>query len=1064
MRIIKPTLALFLGAAPRSVARLLCVLLGMLLALPHGARAAHLYGFSHVGVELGISSRRVNHIMVDRRGFVWACTPLGLDRFDGYAVKSFKYKVTDKGSVSIRDVQEYGPDTLLVNTGEGYCLFERSMERFLPADDFMARFGIDSRAKGVWIDDIQNVWVNSPKGFYVTTRDGRRHTVPTSGHDSEIRNICIVHGGVVALFASGRIVKCIAPSDGSAPAPVSMSSPIKGGSKALYFDSNSDIWAVSQQGDSLWFRSQAGKKWELKVSPQDLGERDSVRINGVAEDGQGGIWLSTERHGLYVIERKMGGFAHVRRNVALANGLRSDYCSCISASRRKESDNDASQAIYVGYMDAGFSVYDPRALKFESLASQSSDAQVRMVDVASIVPAWDSLVYVSTYGNGLWLVNCFTHETERIPLGPNAMVRGLAVGGRGKVYWSWEGRGLCSIDEDGHKVLSNEPNAPECIKERKVGCVAVSADGSLWVASGNKVQCRVGSTGKWCEQDYALESNVRVIRKCGRNEVLVVTEREIYNFRTERGKMFCETQMLEDDDAHPYDVCVDSRNLLWVASETDLRVYGRLNESWNEVWRHSQPGESFVAVIPDNRGGVIAASATHVAVITVTTLRNGSFGFDAAVYSSRAGLMRGAINPNALCQVPGGDIWVGGEMGISVYRPDDVVRELMLHRVYFSNLSVEGKDVEPNQKVYGVVPIDKSLLYEDCITLRENTPMVSLYVSLPGAASPKALTYTCKIDGLSVQEIVTTSPQIALPQLPRGSYTVRVVARNPDGANSFEGSIDIEVVGPWYSSTIFLSAVLLSLVIVIFVMLRLSKARLTFERFAPSNTWNNNVKVEDDTDDDTVRREVVVDVAANVQSSINGVVEKLKPLLEHRGWRNEDFFEAKLLSAKLEENGALLGMLTADKDVTVNRQYLILQRHDFVNLVRTYCTAIDSMTNGLVQLSFASSADCIIACYDEAMARMVLSDILTSAVAATSGRGFVDVWVGLKREFQGKAVMMVTVGGVDVTGDVGYFGSDKTLKNIPANVSNAIQQHNADLFRMERNDGSSTLLLIIPLG
>ena len=334
------------GCRTSALLALLFIFLGV------GNASAAVYGFRHVGVDAGLSNREVNSICVDAHGLVWICTPWGLDKYDGNNVTSFSTQADGLGSLALYNVQEFGNDTLVVRSEDGYLIFRRSTESFSRADDFLTSVGASVRLDGLWIDDGKNVWVYDKGRFFVTTQHGQTYDVPVATDYSRIATLAVVHGGVIVLFESGRLLRCVAPTDGCSPSPISMSSPLAGGANAMYVDSHNDFWAVNATGDTLWHRPQSGKKWTISLTSLDLDKSKHIVMNGIAEDVQGAIWISTVSDGLYVANRKAGALTHVGRDVSSPNGLRSNFCTCLTASR------GVNQAVYVGYANAGFSTED----------------------------------------------------------------------------------------------------------------------------------------------------------------------------------------------------------------------------------------------------------------------------------------------------------------------------------------------------------------------------------------------------------------------------------------------------------------------------------------------------------------------------------------------------------------------------------------------------------------------------------------------------------------------------------------------------------------------------------
>ena len=66
------------------------LLTALLLLNISGVLYAANYRFSRIEAEGGLSHNKVNALFKDRDGFLWIGTPTGLNRYDGYTVKTYR--------------------------------------------------------------------------------------------------------------------------------------------------------------------------------------------------------------------------------------------------------------------------------------------------------------------------------------------------------------------------------------------------------------------------------------------------------------------------------------------------------------------------------------------------------------------------------------------------------------------------------------------------------------------------------------------------------------------------------------------------------------------------------------------------------------------------------------------------------------------------------------------------------------------------------------------------------------------------------------------------------------
>lgn len=92
------------------------------------------YKFRHLNTDHGLSSNEINVILKDSKGFIWIGTNDGLNRFDGYHIKTFHHDPLDSSSLKddrIISIEEQIDGDLLIGTCTGGLnRYDYSKERF----------------------------------------------------------------------------------------------------------------------------------------------------------------------------------------------------------------------------------------------------------------------------------------------------------------------------------------------------------------------------------------------------------------------------------------------------------------------------------------------------------------------------------------------------------------------------------------------------------------------------------------------------------------------------------------------------------------------------------------------------------------------------------------------------------------------------------------------------------------------------------------------------------------------------------------------------------------------
>ncbi|MGH8525113.1 MAG: two-component regulator propeller domain-containing protein, partial [Gammaproteobacteria bacterium] len=89
--------------------------------------------FTHLSTEQGLSQSRVDHMLQDRRGFIWIGTYNGLNRYDGYRFKAYKPDPNNPNSLGgalVLPLFEDRSGILWIGVDAGLDRFDPTTERF----------------------------------------------------------------------------------------------------------------------------------------------------------------------------------------------------------------------------------------------------------------------------------------------------------------------------------------------------------------------------------------------------------------------------------------------------------------------------------------------------------------------------------------------------------------------------------------------------------------------------------------------------------------------------------------------------------------------------------------------------------------------------------------------------------------------------------------------------------------------------------------------------------------------------------------------------------------------
>ncbi|MEL7161432.1 MAG: two-component regulator propeller domain-containing protein, partial [Bacteroidota bacterium] len=332
-------------------------------------------------------------------GFMWFGTFDGLNRYDGYTIKTYKPKPEDSTSLSSIIVYSLTGDQegnlWIGTTGGGLNFYDSETEHFT---NFRATPGaahglISDNIKCLLLDRQQRLWVGMHQGLNVvdlkTWEPGTspRFLRVTSGNDSSfhVSEIYEDREGTI-WFGSDAGVHYLSPRAPLTPATLKRL-PIAG------FNPVNSIQELPS-GDLVF-----GGRGGTYVHPAGT---DSVRL--ITEITTTSLGLDSTRNWLWV-----GTYGGLQRHRILADGttrLVANYVNdptnrnSLSNNSIEELHMGADSSVWIGTFGGGVNLYDARSKDFGHLAFRNDADGLSNNNVRSIAQDAAGRVWIGTVGGG----------------------------------------------------------------------------------------------------------------------------------------------------------------------------------------------------------------------------------------------------------------------------------------------------------------------------------------------------------------------------------------------------------------------------------------------------------------------------------------------------------------------------------------------------------------------------------------------------------------------------------------------------------------------------------------
>lgn len=355
----------------------LMVLGFVLLLQPLQMRAAlQNIEFSSLNNRDGLSNSQVNAILKDKTGYVWFGTQSGLNRFDGFRMKTFLYSATNQTSLAnnyVDELQEDNEGKIWVHTSVGYCVYDPTTEQFdRKPEVWLKTINVEGVPQRLLVDSQKNMWIQVwGKGLYYynvkneTTYLFKYVKKPKSGclMDGDISSLKDVDGKLLVTYGDGML--CLL--DGDKQSALWYNTFLKdhrlcGDNGAYSFVENNHTFWVSTTTEAYVFNS-LNRQWLSTRSY--LAQRgilvpvnDRIVIRDLQVNVNGALWVATDHHGLFYIDFKTKAcHQYVHSNVRgsiVDNSLQKVYI-------------DNFGAVWVGSYKNGVAYYSPSSSKFNTI-------------------------------------------------------------------------------------------------------------------------------------------------------------------------------------------------------------------------------------------------------------------------------------------------------------------------------------------------------------------------------------------------------------------------------------------------------------------------------------------------------------------------------------------------------------------------------------------------------------------------------------------------------------------------------------------------------------------------
>lgn len=786
--------------------------------------------FGHLSIEQGLSQNFIYGVVKDKKGFVWVCTPDGLNKYDGYNFTVYRNNPLDSSSISSNMVRTLIVDhagNLWVGTWGGLDRFDQENERFvhyrhnpenpnsISSNEILCLY--EDRQQRLWIgtEDGLNVFDpehNTFKSYEYNPDDSSGlggKAVLTVLQDSKNNIWAGCWGGGLNKLneATGQFTHFLLRD-------VNRNGKLMNNVWKIFEDENANLWlGLHLEGGLAKFNSNTG---EYEVYLHDEKNENSLPDNtvySIAQDFEGNMWVGTS-NGLSLFDRATHTFRNFHQNINNPKGLSANLIQSLYP--------DEDKIIWIS-TDGGVNKINLQAKLFETHLSRTAEMKERN-RVASF--------YEDNEGN------CWVGTFER---------------------------GLIKYDRAHNKQVSYhyDPHDPHSISNNDVWDILEDAHGNLWIGTTQGFNKFDPRTGKF--ERYSHHSVISQIFDDNRYTSLVFDKDSMLWMATDGGlKMFDPRKKTFLHFYHDADnpkslinnrilsIYQDKKGMIWLGTRGG--GLERFNPETHEFLHYPLDAKDqkvhvdghITAINEDSAGNLLLCTYSGLSVLDPVSgilknfgasqnlpnvlmhgvlednsgnlwlsTNNGIFKYNRTTqvlkkYDAKDGLQSDEFVPRSYFKSKKGEFYFGGIDGFTVFYPDKVKDNENIPPVVLTNFFLFNRPVKASDEQS---PIEKYISEVDHITLSYDQSVISFEYSALDYTIPEKNQYAYRLEGFDKGwNFVGTKRTVTYTNLDPGEYVFHVKGSNNDGIWNEQGvSVRLIVTPPFWLTWWFKALVLISI-------------------------------------------------------------------------------------------------------------------------------------------------------------------------------------------------------------------------------------------------------------
>ncbi|POY39199.1 hybrid sensor histidine kinase/response regulator [Solitalea longa] len=782
--------------------------------------------FNHINHEQGLTNSTIETIVQDAYGFIWIGTRDGLNRYDGYKMKTYRNTANDTTSLSDNYIKYLYLDkskTLWIGTTNGLNQYNSLKNSFIifKHEEGNATSIASNNITCMQEDRKGLLWIGTNGGGLSIYQPGTTNFKHFNYRKNKKGSI---NGNYInAIFRDPKGNMWVATDVGLNLYQESTNSFIQylGNTpfhlKFIQNAPNAQLWIGTEDNGLLLFNPQTQAVKQFLHNDRLRNSLGSNMIKSLLATQTGHLWVGTINGGLNLLDPETENFKTFTNETGNNNSLSQRTVSALF--------EDKQGNLWIGTHRGGLNVYCPQAQKFNLYRQEINPYSLSYNNVKAFCEDHTGTIWIGTDGGGL---NRFDRKTNRFyhykynpfsatSLGADAVLD-VTEDSKNRLWiGTWAG-GLSLMDNQNgsFKRFKHSPADNTSISSDYVQKIYEDRNGQLWVATYfgglNKFDPQ---TQKFERFGYRTNSTLNL----SGNNVVSINEDSDGNLwiGTDDGGLNCYNSAKRtirhyfNNAAKKPDIRVlfnDSKNNFWVG-QAGLYLYDKKHDRFTIYTNKAGLDHEFIKGIKEDDEGFLWISTNNgLTKFNPKTLEFKKF-------NNRDGLQDLEFEVNAALKTKDGSLFFGGVNGFNVFNPKTIQSNSFIAPVYITDFQIFNQPISVNDDHS---PLQTDITQTDNIVLSYKQSSLSFGFAALNYVATDNNQYAYKLDGFEKNwHYVSADRRATYTNLSPGTYTFKVKAANNDGLwNPEARSIIIEIKPPFWLTWWFKLIIAVLLIAVVY--------------------------------------------------------------------------------------------------------------------------------------------------------------------------------------------------------------------------------------------------------